>query len=427
MIEIKEELRDVKLKGFENYDLAKILYMPSEFDRIYPHKDRSIVSLFFSLLKHSFFQKEHFRYQEIPNSSILFVFIPSDKRKDVTDLFNSVVSLVHTKDTLITSKSSLLKKVNIITGIKLLPYLYYWNKKLKETNLGKYQKLKILLQLVIILKRDFQTSFINISKYKLLVVFFDASPLYNFYVQKFQQAGIETATLQHGVILSRREKFNHNIDFAGIELNNCISNYLLAWNQFTYQEAIKSGIDKKRIQVVGISRCINWPTIKKTAEKKIFGIILDGKFTEETNLSMISCANKLAEYLNCKYIVKYHPAFIGDEYDNVIEKKYFSYICKSDLSIPEYAELVDFSLIANSSAFIELVYIKHKTYRFSDGNAIDKYRDIPSYVFKSFSELIDLYNSKNNPSIDEKLYEILCTVENIKESYQKFFQTFDNG
>jgi hypothetical protein len=278
-------------------------------------------------------------------------------------------------------------------------------------------------ELLFIFKCDLQTKNINIANYKLLVVYYDANSLYNYYVQKFQKHSIKTATLQHGVALARRENIN-NLDFAGIEFGNCISDYLLAWNQFTYEEAIRSGIEKERIIIAGILRCINLPVIdNKREEKKIFGVVLDGIFTEESNLFLIQYANKLAKQLNCKYILKYHPAFDGNEYYRAIDKDCFLYTCEKNMSVFEYAKTVDFSLVANSTVFFELVYMQHCVYHYLSNYMTDKYRNIPYNSFSSFDELLKILNEKNDHT--QKLFDICCSVSNIEKTYKDFFSMFE--
>jgi hypothetical protein len=423
MAEIKDEIKKIKLRGFENYDLSKILYMTSEIDKIVP-QETSSMKLFYLLIIRCFFQNWHFKYMEAPRSSILFLYDASDGRKDTLEMFNHIVSLSESRDILITSKSSFFKKIHIATGVKILLHLYLWYGELRKTRLNGYQKINILMKLELILKRNIQSSFVNISKYKLLVVFFDASPLYNFFVQKFKRASVKTATFQHGVILAKREGIN-NVDIAGIELGNCISDYLLAWNRFTYKEAVKSGIDKERIKIVGISRCINLPVncCNATSRHGIFGVVLDGIHTEKNNSSLILLANKLAEEMNYKYILRYHPSFKGDEYNHIIDMNRFLHTGKNDTSIFEYAKMVDFSLIANSTVLFELVYMKHKVYRYSSNDMMDKYRDIPYNSFSSFDELLYLLNKEEDCS--QALYDLCCSVNDIRKAHRDFFLMFD--
>jgi hypothetical protein len=239
-------------------------------------------------------------------------------------------------------------------------------------------------------------------------------------VQKFKNLNIKTATLSHGIFLAERDI--NKIDYCGLELKATNSDFFLAWNNFTYSEAIKQGIKPEKIKVLGIPQFVKTNKINCNKDKKTFGIILENKSGEEYNKKLIYCANKLSYILNFKFSVRYHPSFSGDEYDNLIDKKNF--IGKNkDVEISNYCKKVNFSLIANSSVFIELIFLKHKIYRFSSDNIYDKYRDFNFNSFKNFDELNNLIKNKIDQS--SELFEQLCTVNNVKSSYLNFFKQFD--
>ena len=229
--------------------------------------------------------------------------------------------------------------------------------------------------------------------------------------------------MQHGVILAPHPELN-NIDFLGIELTNSISDYFLAWNTFTYKQAIASNINKDKIKILGIPKCIRYENLEyKKQYQKVFGLVLNGAFSEEYNREMILIANKFCSKMNFKYILKFHPKFNGNEYDDIIQKEN---LIKKDLNggnILDYCKSVKFSIVSNSTVAFELAYLDHQLFFYNARSKTNKFNEINHNNFTNIASLIKSYKT---PDPSENLFEQLCTIKNIAESYTHFFKQVVN-
>lgn len=261
---------------------------------------------------------------------------------------------------------------------------------------------------------------IDFSDYKLVVVYSELSPDENFLVQYAKKMGLKTATLQHGVFVARKND-SQPVD-RGIQLRESIVDYFLAWNKFTEDNAILEGMNPEKIFTLGIPKFINYASKPEidTIKKDIFGVVLNG-FTPEfdaQNREMIRYANQIADRLNIKYILRYHPDMKGYEYANLCTTRCCG--INDDKSISEYAKKVDFSIVDASSVFIELVFIKHPVFRIS--NAKDDVYSTLSIdgAFSTVDELERLINTKN--VISERAFDYLCNTNDVFDSYNHFFK-----
>lgn len=411
MTTIEEEVRGVNLKGFDGYDIPKLVFFLSEHERL-NNKQKSI-SYLYIVLK-CFISKISWNYKK-GNSPILF--FKQKTRKQHSTMVDAVVDIVNGAGTLYFENKF---SFSIINGFKLMKMLFLWNLQLKKSNLRNKAQRMLLNELITLKKLDFFLNKIKLDNYKLLVVFYDAHPEGNFIVQKFQKSGIRTATLSHGIVLAERD--NNIIDYCGIELKGTISDYFLAWNNFSFNEAVKQGLDKEKIKVLGIPQFINNISIlTKKVESNVFGVILDNTSGDQYNMELIRIANKIATRFNYKYKLRFHPTFKGNEYNKIIDFKYY---CGNDnsLNIVNYTSDIKFSLVANSTVFIELVFMKHLVYRYASNTIHDKYRDFPYNAFKNNGELINILINEKDES--DKLFHEICTISDVKKSYLEFFESF---
>lgn len=414
MFEIKEELKGCIFKGFEGIEVWRILYLPSENERIL-----NIKSDYFRIFYHILLKKT--KYKLISTGSDLLYFLFYKGRKDFQQINENMLSLVESKDVLDVVDLKHVNQINLSFIISIVRKIPQWIITLNKTRLSKKQKLIALDYLILNYKCAFDIKKIKFKHYKFAIIFNDADTVGNYVSQYLQSLNIQTASMQHGVILAPRKDIK-NIDFAGIELNNFVSDHLMAWNNFTKEQAIKTGIPKEKIDVLGIVRCMDVYKLPLQPFKKIFGVVLDGRYTAKTNISLIECANYISEKLNMKYILKYHPSDNPHLYDNIVNKKFYIGFYDKNKSIKEYALDVDFSIIANSTVYMELVFLFHRTYRLSSIDLFfDKYSNIKTMSFSNKEELMNLIQlNKDDVSEMNNLFNILCTVENVRDSYKNY-------
>jgi len=352
---------------------------------------------------------------------LCFTFI-SNKRKDFQTLFENVINTIDKKNILCEKKTFIFDYYVLHNFL----CLFIWLLQLRTYSIPLKDKLIIIRKLLEILrlKRFLAKNAKKISNVSALLVFNDSLPSGNYLVQFFKKKGIKTATLQHGIILAPRNGVS-NVDFVGLELLNSNSDYFLAWNNFTREEALEAGLSDEKVKVLGITKCINLENrIINNTESNVFGVVLDGEFTAENNPILISIAKELAEKLDMRFILRIHPRMDINRYNSLLnDTRYFAgYSDKKD-NIFTYMTQVNFSIIANSTVYIEMIYVYHKVFRYSNGSIIDKYKKIE---WGRFSNSDELYAKIKFSETDEQqhLFNELVTVSDIKKSYSVFFEDF---
>lgn len=261
---------------------------------------------------------------------------------------------------------------------------------------------------------------IRLDKYNLCVLLYDANCIDNYFSQIFQNAGVVTATLQHGVILDRRKGLEKNPDFCGVEFGNFISSYFLVWNEFTKREAISHGILENQIKVLGVIKCLDNVRIEHK-NNHIIGLLLDGEFEAENNYNLITIASKFTLKYGYKVILRFHPRMNPTIYDGLYDKTTFS-VCSKNVPLKEFVSQTEFCIVANSTAFIEMNCWKATVYRYSSKNIHDKFLSVKFPAFHTFEEFESLYNNRNGyTEID---YKEITGGSNPSKKYADFFKTF---
>ena len=414
-----EKTYDLNIEDFKNYSINKLFTIQSEayelnIDTTLINIKKFIKSIFIS--EYEYVIKYNNSYNEI-----LFFYSHFFYRNDHFNTFINFTNGLDIGDVLYPIRKK--HNINIKKSLKLSLKCISWLKHLRNQNMNFREKIIVLHTLLEAKKFIEIIDKINIGKYKMLSVYYDVNPIDNLLVQYFKSENKVTSTLQHGSFIAKRNNCK-NFESRGIELSNCISDFFLAWNEFTKDEAIKAGIKNNNIKVLGIPKYLNLKSELDSNEiqdenKFVFGLILGTKGSQVQNLALINIANKISRDMNYKYKIKFHPSFEGNEYDDYIDKKFYAGYFDKYSTITDYIRTVKFSLVGNSSVYIELIYLKHTTYRIVGVGDFDKFIDIKENTFTSYSDLEKILQNKENDN--EVLFEYLCTVTNIKNSYLDFF------
>lgn len=429
-MKISEGIKNIQFHGLIKYDFAKGFNLISEADEL-----QISTSSFYKRLKNGFHYilnicKTVLCPLFIANSNlknhgkIIFLLAPPDvqkRRKDIARLFNDVSNLTNSCDQLSFTYHSW-HEFSIYRSLYLFYLVIYWLIQLIPSKLSPRKKIRVIFELTQLY--DFQLTLkrLNISHYNLALVFYDANLYNNFFVQFFKYKGCKTATLQHGVMVAARPNVKDNLDFKGIEFTGSISDYFLAWNEFTKREAIKGGIPNNKIKILGVAKCIGQQPYHQTDNKKnCLGVLLDGIYSNSNNERLIRIINKYSLRTGIRYILKYHPAYKGDEFKSLMNENGSTLPINS--SLRELIECSDGIIVANSTALFELAYLNIRFYRFRAEPTIDKFRDLMIPMFSTEEELINLLGKDYEYS--QKIHTELCgTCNDVKLSYTSFLNEF---
>ena len=306
------------------------------------------------------------------------------------------------------------KLFSLRRSISIINRLYKWNATLGYLNLtNRITALEILVEISDV--EDELDNKVEMENYNLVFCYFDAEPFQNFMIQYARRHGCVTATLQHGIMLAARKNAEDNPDFAGIEFKSFVSNFFLIWNDFTKNEALKSGINKDQIKVLGPLKCLDVPRPTFNVQAKTIGVILDGEFEKDNNIPLISITQNWAKLNGWKCLFRYHPHFKGTEYQRDIDNN-ISAVCKKEDPLYQFIAQISFCVVANSTVLFELEYFGIPTIRYSCNNIYDKFRDYDSPSFTNVLELSDSY-----AAIKECVYE---NKIDIKTNYKNFFKEY---
>ena len=414
-MEINTAIKGISFKGLESYDVSSLVFYESENDRIKGCSKSSFLRDFAQC-----FISNKFSYARKKDSSKILFFTHITHRKDI---INSISSLA------VSSDGDFLRKITghavfpIFRGLTMVSLLLSWKKTLSVTGLTKGQKQALLSRMIVFKQFDLFLDTINLQQYRLVVVSFDAHSLDRFLVHRCKKDQIITATLQHGIVNAPIDI--NTWEYTGIELCSSISDYFLAWNQFTYDEAKKCNVDLNRIKIAGILKCIELPVLsyKRGINNNIFGILLDNARGDLNNRKMIPIANELAQVINFKYVIRFHPSYKGNEYDDLIDFNFYQGQDKHE-TLAEYAQSIEFTIQANSTTLIELIYMGYPVYKYTSNDKFDKCKDLTYNTFSNLEELLCFI--QNNIDESSKMFELLCSVKDIRETYCSFFKTLIN-
>lgn len=269
---------------------------------------------------------------------------------------------------------------------------------------------------------DLNREAVNVSSYKFVVVYYDASPDENFLVQVCKKSRVLTMTLQHGIFA--RKSVIHTITDTAFELSESISDYYLAWNEYTKDEAIKVGLAPEKVKVLGAPKYINSqePSDICRSNNNVFGVILNNSAFEIHNRRLIDMANQIYLRSGRKYVLRYHPQMNGNEYKSLYNEGFLK--CDDNgHSIREYAQNVSFTIISSSSVFVDLLLLKHPTYRLKVTTE-DTYSTVPFNSFDTVEELLEL---QKNPGEISEAFTYLCNTYNVYNNYRSFFDSILEG
>ncbi len=404
---IYEAIKGIIFSNMEGIDCSKILRIRSEYiewgGALNPIKD------FLKIVITAFTYQYYFSYEkETRDAKTLFIINRSIiGRKDHVDLIEKVYTCACSSSSLIIQRKYKHPKFySIKAAIENIGDTLKWYRGLKCTQLNMASKLMVVG--TIAMAKAQMRSLSNFLSFNNYVVLYDAGENDNITVQYFNTHGKTTITLQHGVFYARRK-----VRFGGVEFENSVADYFLACNEITRQEAFKNGYDVSKMVICGNPRCLGLPILKKN-NNQIIGVLLDGE--ELHNSDLIKLANEYCKKYGYKYLLKYHPFYKGNEYDDIVDKEYF--IGNNKDLIAEYAQKVEFTIMGISSALLELVYMRHDTYVFSTNDVMDFfYQYIPTMNdLNSLEQLIESVDYKNN------VYEQLVSVGDIRKAYTEFFE-----
>jgi hypothetical protein len=263
---------------------------------------------------------------------------------------------------------------------------FVWYKELKDINISMGKKVYIVS-----LIQQFYCNWIEIDRYldknridlKNLVSLCDVMPADSFIIQKANENGINTITLQHGTTTVGQYLFTHL---------KC--NWFLAINEFQKEVAIKSGVDASKIVVVGSIKGFAKNNSIRISHNYIIGVFLGGPNLLDEDTALMEMVKKYSNKYNYKIIAKCHPGWGANKYPN----RFFDWIEKvyeDEIDPIEFGKMADFTVDNGSTLFIEccammipdFTYIHKRSSYYGNPNI--------EMTFSSYETMESLFNTYN--------------------------------
>lgn len=423
----KGNFANCKFRGLRELDYERVFQSTIHTQKIV-HRAKHYLSDIIKLITLPLLLREvqyTLKYQD--NAQIIFFKSQWSAGKRFDKIVNSIAECCKSYDLMYYEQEEDKKEsltFNFTRWIKCL-FLYYPSWFFALNHVPFWERFYFMRHLVYLLLLEKQLQYISIEKYNLLVLFLDTVLIESYVRECFRQQGITTSTLQHGQFRAARGKETCLTDWS-IELEDSGVDYFLAWNQFTVDEAHKTQNTTTNFIPLGIPSFIGQEPGKWiNPDNNIFGVVLGHPINNDENVEMIQIANKIAKSTGYSYVLKYHPHFNGDEYDSIIDNSAYLSNVKKGIGMKDYANQVEFSVIGNTSVMIEMAFMGHPIVHYVKDPKKDIYNDVNGLikVESSFVPSIDFLNQIAKFPKDI-LFDELCTITNVEESYKKFFSNY---
>lgn len=419
------EINKLKISGFGDIDIKKSLKHSAIMQEYQAIDGLASLRNVFVLIRQLYIKRYSYVFEK-SLSKLLFVYSDIFFRNDSLTKFQSVKKMDIKIDILFPKKLKkwVLRKNSENPSIRAM---YCWITELIKLKCANQIKLRFFIQLIHIYQFLQMCDKLLTYDYNILTVYYDASPLENALVQRFKSKGITTATLQHGMFINRRAINNAN--YSGVEIRCFVSDYFLAWNDFTQQQLLEFGVGYKKIPVLGMPKDIlkieekRYFGTKENIVNNLFGVVLDVPENKIFNENLLSIASEISYKLDIPFVIRFHP----NEKDKHI-KRYLSIFkqakrdkCKS---VIDYSTHVDFTLVSNSSVIIELYVLKRIAFRKTVLNQEDKFYNYPQNTFNSVEDFFKIYSDKPKIMANVEILHKSFYVDKVFERYTNFFSNY---
>lgn len=254
-----------------------------------------------------------------------------------------------------------------------------------------------------------------LSEKKVLVTFCDVHPVDALVVQFAKKNHIKTVTLQHG---------HFNAKDRPWVFNKSYSDYFLLHGRYAMEEALESGHNLEGLMPVGMMNYVGQQRKKIVfnTDNKVFALFLNGPGAKEDNEDMIRMANKICAKYGLKYIVRSHPAIHLSTYKEILDMSFMKRESAKDEAISTLFECTQFTIVGNSTVFIESLFMGKMTFRFIN-KAQDIYDRVQWCAFRSDDEFVGIYDEavSNWNDMEKKIVDTvsyLCEPGDIGDNYR---------
>lgn len=322
-------------------------------------------------------------------------------RKDQVVKFEAVTELIENKAVIVPTDAKGKKNPYLF----LIPFWYMQLAKLEYSSTVKKGICYRLCEAVGSAENIFK-DITRLPTVKKVLCFFDVTKIDNILVQKCNQFGLKTYTLQHGII-------NGCYDY--IEYTCSHAQKFVAWGEYTKVLAMHYGMPEQKIEVAGnLNALIDDKQIREGVPTLgsflVCGNGVLNKDDWQKNCELIEMANRLAEEYGLTYCLKTHPFDEAGRYSHYVDSKLCKSICVKTTMLSEALNKADFMLCGNSTTFCDAIYEGVPVFRYipEHSRAIDCCKGIGFGRIDDYQTLKSAYEDMNKDK--EKYHKQLMRV-----------------
>ena len=409
MYDIEDRINQLKFKECENILVGDILHYALNETRNFKNGLKDITYIF---LKTALHQTYSIDVRGAGKTIALFSSSYSE-RDDHFIAFKNVTSLIDNGILIETGKENI-----SLTNLKYLYLLFFWNNTLKK-EVKKFGKRMFCLRCLFQAFTDYYYVESQIIEKHIrpvnLLVYCDVMPVDCFFVQKFRNANHQTVTLQHGT-------FALSVNAWAYERSK--SDYFLVDSKASEVDARKVNC-KAKTMIVGSPFQFNRKTIVISGQYKSdkIGIIMNSSNDPyEDNISMICIVQEYCKRNKKKMYIKLHPSNNLEDYEKIIDYTVVLKVYSSDISIEDFANLIDIAIISKSTVFKTMISFDKPAILFvRDGYDYNVFSNTDNIKFRNLYQLDVLIKKIENDFKREmqNLNDYFNVVGNIRDKYQK--------
>lgn len=397
----------MKVIKYRGVDIGRVLAIPL-YGRVWSNLYKAI------------FHVGEFDVSGIDNEILIIYSHVRSKRSDYLEIINNLMCLIEDMSPALVIMKP---KVSARDKILLIKHLFGSVSLFRDVD-GEFLYKLYLIVLVARVKTniDRALSFLENSRFKVLLTFSDAHEIDNMLAQCANILGKTTVTLQHGQYNIANDDVPDNM-----LLKNIVSDYLCAWGGATCNEFNKVGNRSTTVLPLGSLRTymstFKEYTLQRLLDgknKKIICLMLNADNCITQNIEMIGITNDFCIENNYSYFVRFHPRSNKSYYTKLLAAKYLG----------EYSEALSdkiaFSITYTSGVIVELLVKGQLFFLYQDEAAPEIFRK-SMLTFKDYRQLMnrldELYKDKKYSvmALNERR-DYFVNTSNVGEMYLSFFK-----
>lgn len=389
---IKDKLNNIKLTGCKDVKVGDVLHYALAFYYDDNYDFMSILKSIRRIIGFSFLKT--YDITVTGEGKNLFLISNSIRnRMDHMRNMHKVMSLVENRIDVVASGYKL-----IFSNFMLIRYVFLWYNQLRNVMPDKGKRIFYISHLYkVFLEYSYVNKKLRMTDIRSLITYCDVLANDNFFVQKMNNIGITTVTLQHGVFGASSNMW---------AITGSISDYFFVQGQYMLNIAdrLDFQIKNKMVKVGLVSYADEkLPIVSEGLTVKTIGVFLDGGTGEEVrkiNMEMICIAEELKYSLDVKILYKFHPTIEIDDYSNIKDRK----VCFGrETFINDFIDKIDAGIVHNSTSFVELLYKRKLAYLYKRDNLfLNEYKK-EAIMFSNADELNEIVRAGSTVRIKKCL------------------------